>query len=342
MSNIKYFVTTDLYWQTLEQYAGHSFFPMMRRKIKECVQRKLFNPNFRNGRDKPFDVDARLAGIWHYKMSDEIDAVLFYKIHGDTLYLTMVGSHHDYPADGRNNLKAPTLAEKNRNAVASGHVDYPARKFLQWSRPKDLIGNPLLDEIDKAELNAIREILRQENDDAAIFQRLFKKDIMDASDEEFEGWIREVTVAHIEVERAVRRIEMGAISRRDRREISSIAEDLVIDPEEILRRDGKGFTVELFVEAVRNGIDTFEAMSRGPQRLSQIVDDFENDPVENAHRILTLGRKLTVELARKSETADKAAFEIERLLVFGEAVLSDPESDGMRDYVNLRSTVACP
>lgn len=340
MSNIKFFATTDLYWQTLGEYAGHANFAVMRRKIKECVHRKLQNPNFRNARDKPFDVDPRLAGIWHCKLSEDLDAVLFYKIHGDTLYLTMVGSHHDYPADGTNSAKATPLAEKNRNAVAAGHVDYPARKTLKWSRPKDLVGNPLLDEIDTTELSAIRDALREENDEAAIFKRLFDMDIMDASEEEFDGWMRELLVAHIEVERAIRRIEMGSISRRDRREISSLAPELETDPEDILRRDGHGFTIPLFVEAVRSGIDAQQRMSRGQQRASEIVDDFEEDPAENAQRLLTLARRLVVDLSRKSDFAHSAAYEIERLLVTGEVVLSDPDSAEMQDFASSRSA-AC-
>jgi mRNA-degrading endonuclease YafQ of YafQ-DinJ toxin-antitoxin module len=337
MSNIKFFATTDLFWQTLGEYAGHALFPLMRKKIKDCVHRKLQNPNFRNGRDKPFDVDPRLAGIWHCKLSEEIDAVLFYKIHGDTLFLTMVGSHHDYPADGKNSAKAAPLAEKNRNAVAAGHVDYPARKTLKWSRPKDLIGNPLLEEIDRDELYSIREALRVENDEATIFQRLFDKDIMDASEEEFDGWMRELVVAHIEIERALRRIDLSAISRRDRREISSLAVELEIDPEEILQRDGQGFTIELFVEAVRTGIEAQERISGGAKRSAQIVDDFEDSPADNAQRLLTLARRLVVDLSRKTDFADSAAHEVERLLVLAEVVLSDPDCAEMQNYAESKA-----
>jgi mRNA-degrading endonuclease YafQ of YafQ-DinJ toxin-antitoxin module len=337
MSNIKFFVTTDLFWETLGEYAGHALFPLMRKKIKDCVHRKLQNPNFRNARDKPFDVDPRLAGIWHCKLSEEIDAVLFYKIHGDTLFLTMIGSHHSYPADGKNSAKATPLAEKNRNAVAAGHVDYPARKSLKWSRPKDLIGNPLLEEIDREELCSIRDALRVENDEATIFRDLFGKDIMDSSEEEFDGWMREIVVAHIEIERALRRIDMSAISRRDRREISSLAPELEIDPEEILHRDGQGFTIELFVEAVKSGIDAQDRMSRGAQKVARIVEDFEGDPTENAQRLLTLARRLVVDLSRKLDFADSASHEIERLLVLAEVVLSDPDCAEMQTYASSRS-----
>jgi mRNA-degrading endonuclease YafQ of YafQ-DinJ toxin-antitoxin module len=338
MSNIKFYATTDLYWKTLENYAGHPLFPTIRRKIDECAQRKLHNPTFRNARDKPFDADPKLAGLWHCKLSEELDAVLFYRIHGDTLFLTMVGSHHDYPADGKNASKGASLAEKNRNAVAAGHVDHPGRKILRWARPKDLVGNPLLDEIDIDILVSIRDTLREENDEASIFERLFDRDIMDASEEVFDEWMREVLVAQIEVERAIRRVQMGSISRRDRREISSLAPEFEVDPEDVIRRDGDGFTIELLVDAVRNGLEVHARTSRLDRSQAQIVDDFESDPAENAQRLLVLARKLCVELFKKSHDADKAAYEIERLLIIGEVVLSDPDCTEMQNYASSRST----
>ncbi|NTF16864.1 hypothetical protein G6L37_00295 [Agrobacterium rubi] len=337
MSNLKYFVTTDLYWKTLEQYAGHANFPMLRRKIKECVHRKLHDPTFKNSRDKTFDVDNRLSGIWHCKLSEEIDAVLFYRMHGDTLYLAMVGSHHDYPADGKNSGKAAPLAEKVRNAVAAGHVDHPSRHGVKWNRPRDLIGNAMLDETDVRELTAIWEELRRENDDGALFQRLNGIDIMDASEDAFDAWMKEILVAQIELERAIRRIEIGSISRRDRREISALAPELEIDPEDIIRRDGEGFTIEGFVEAVRIGIDVRDEIGHGGQKAIRVVEDFEGDPAENAQILLTLARKLVVDLSRKSHRADGAAHEIERLLVLGEVVLSDPDCSQMLDYASSKS-----
>lgn len=332
MSNIKFFATTNLFWQSLEQYAGHPLFPLMRRKMRECVQRKLHSPNFRNARDKPFDVDPRLAGIWHCKLTDEIDAVLFYRIHGDTLYLCMMGSHHDYPADGRNGAKANPLAEKLKNAVAAGHVDHPARAILKWITPKDLIGNPLLDEIDVRELAAIREILYAENVEGAIFRKTYGYDILEAPTELFDTWLREVLVAHIEIERAIRRVEMGAISRKDRREIASIAAELAIDPDEILRRDGVGFTVPRLIEAVLAG-----ARLQGGRHLMDaeaLIDFFESEPEEHAQSFLLLARRKVHELSRKSHEADAAAYEIERLLVIGEVVLSDP---GCREWHDWRT-----
>jgi hypothetical protein len=335
MSNIKYFVTTDLYWQTLGQYAGHPLFHVMRRKISECVIRKSQNATFRNNRDKPFDADPKLSGIWHCKLSDELDAILFYRIEGDTLYLNMVGTHHDYPADGKNSLKAGPLADKNRNAMKAGHVDYPARRLLKWSRPLDLVGNPMLEEIDRDELRAISDLLLAENDDPAIYRRLFARDLLDASEDELDAWLREINVAHVEIERAFRRIDMARLTRRDRRAIESLERELAIDRDEILSRDGSGFTVACFVEAVRTaaGVQSeLSCSSSGARNLRQILADFEEEPAENAQRLLVAARRLAVDLARKSEAADSAAFEIERLLAAAEGALGDPDSEAMEAY----------
>lgn len=181
MSGIKYVITAELFWKTLSDYRRHANYQMIRDKIDETIYRKISDRHFRTSRDKPFDSDGRLHGIWHARLSQEFDVVLFYTIKGDDLTLAMMGNHGDYPNGGKNMAKKGPLADKIWRAVGKGHSRSPMWNSLRWAQPSDLIRHPDLHELDSRSLEFISQELR---DEAMSFDRFRKLTGLDPESEE--------------------------------------------------------------------------------------------------------------------------------------------------------------
>ncbi|MDW9481326.1 hypothetical protein GOB57_22015 [Sinorhizobium meliloti] len=213
MADLKFITMTQLFWDTLEKHRGHSRYPDIRAKIAWCVERKIENRSFRTNSDYPFTSNNKnLEGIWHVKLSVNPDVVMFYTISSDTLNLAMIGSHHDYPHQGKHSQKADAFGRKLKTAVDRGHVASPAWGRIKWNAPSDIANCFELEETTIDHLEAIMDELRQELEDAPIYRRVHGAELEDASLETIDAWLNETDRALQAVEAAqerVRRIERG-------------------------------------------------------------------------------------------------------------------------------------
>lgn len=213
MADLKYITMTQLFWDTLEKHRGHSRYHEIRAKMAWCVERKIENRAYRSNSDYPFtSTNKNLEGIWHCKLSTNPDVVMFYTIHGETLNLAMVGSHHDYPHQGKHLQKAETLRRKVKTSIDRGHVPSPGWNRIRWNIPADLARSFELDETTMDHLVAIEEELKLEHHDAPIFFRVHGYKLDDADIDTFTGWLAETDRALEAVDKAqerVRSIERG-------------------------------------------------------------------------------------------------------------------------------------
>lgn len=210
MSNIKNYIATERFWETLEALRDSPDFGVIRRKIDEVLVRKAENAIFRSDRDKPFDADPRLKGIWHCKLTSESDAVLFYAIKGDAVVLGFVGSHKDYPFHGANEARVPALVQRMKRALESRHVDTPAWNGLHWTVPDDLTHNRRLFELGIDELKSIHDRLVIERTDAPIYEAVHGLPLVEApSEQDFDAWMASIDKALAAVRAAVRQVEVG-------------------------------------------------------------------------------------------------------------------------------------
>lgn len=190
MADLKYVTFTQLFWDTLEKHRNHTRYQDMRAKIAYCVQRKRENRQFSNNSDAAFvGSNATLAGIWHCKLSVNPDVVMFYTMDGDTLNLAMVGSHHDYPFQGKASARAPVLAKKVHGSIERGHVPTPMWRNLRWSTPGDILANHELVETTVDELAAIMDVLELELYDAPIYRKTFGAELIDQEESVISEWL---------------------------------------------------------------------------------------------------------------------------------------------------------
>nr|WP_250807404.1 hypothetical protein [Neorhizobium tomejilense] len=213
MADLKYITMTQLFWDTLEEHRGHARYSDIRAKIAWTVERKVENRTYRTSSDYPFvATNKHLENIWHAKLSVNPDVVMFYMMSGDTLHLAMIGSHHDYPHQGKHLQKAESLGKKLKASVDRGHVPTPSWDKIKWTVPTDLLSNYELEETSMDHLEAIMDQLRQELVNAPIFARVHGVSIEDQDIEVLEQWFTGVDLALQALEAAqerVRRIERG-------------------------------------------------------------------------------------------------------------------------------------
>ncbi|MBY3433568.1 hypothetical protein HFN89_05345 [Rhizobium laguerreae] len=210
MAGLKFITMTQLFWDTLEQHRGHHRYPEMRARVAFCVERKIEDPAFRSGSDYPF-AGKNLDGIWHCKLSVNPDVIMFYTISGDTLNLAMVGSHHDYPHQGKHLQKAVPFARKIWTSLDRGHVPSPEWVRVKWNVPADITRSFELEETTLDHLAQIEEQLKLEMQDAPIFERVHGYKLDDADIEVFTEWLAETDRALEAIDRAQDRVR--AIAR---------------------------------------------------------------------------------------------------------------------------------
>ncbi|MBY3150879.1 hypothetical protein HFO56_00355 [Rhizobium laguerreae] len=218
MAELKYVTFTQLFWDTLGKHRNHPRYQDMRAKIAYCVQRKRENRQFSNNSDVAFvGSNATLAGIWHCKLSVNPDVVMFYTMDRDTLNLAMVGSHHDYPFQGKATARAPVLAKKVHGAIERGHVPTPMWRTVRWSTPDDVLNNHDLEETTLDELAAIMDALELELYDAPIYKRTFGAELIDQDESVISEWLTKTDAALEAVKQAqtaVRTIQRSPEPRR--------------------------------------------------------------------------------------------------------------------------------
>ncbi|MBY3433061.1 hypothetical protein HFN89_02560 [Rhizobium laguerreae] len=196
MAELKFVTFTQLFWDTLEKHRNHTRYQDMRAKIAYCVQRKRENRQFSNNSDAAFvGSNTTLAGIWHCKLSLNPDVVMFYTLGRDTLNLAMVGSHHDYPYQGKASARAPVLAKKVHGAIERGHVPSPVWPTIRWSTPDDILANHELVETTLDELAAIMDVLELELYDAPIYRQIFGAELIDQDETAISEWLTKTDAA---------------------------------------------------------------------------------------------------------------------------------------------------
>lgn len=193
MQGITHLTITQLFWDTLEEYRGHKRYPEIRGKIARCVEQRARDRNaLINGDGRFVDV---LVGIWHCKLSTNPDVVMFYTLEGSTMNLAMVGTHHDYPHQGKNGGKAAGLLKKIENAIGRGHVGRPGWQRLKWKTPEEIIKHPDLHQTSMDELEHVMCLLEAELDDAPIYRSLYDRDLIDEEEETVFEWLATVDKA---------------------------------------------------------------------------------------------------------------------------------------------------
>lgn len=208
MADLKYIAITQLFWDTLEKHRGHSRYPEIRAKIAWCVERKAEDRTFQNNSDAAFLASASkwLVGLWHCKLSTNPDVVMFYTLDGETMNLAMVGSHHDYPHQGKHVHKSESLGKKVRASVDRGHVPSPNWSRIKWNVPADITRSFELEETTLDHLAAIEEELKLENQDGPIFERVHGYRLEDADIDTLTQWLDETDLALAAVDRAIERV----------------------------------------------------------------------------------------------------------------------------------------
>lgn len=273
MSKIKHYIATERFWETLEALRDTPDFDVIGRKIDEVLVRKSENAIFRSDRDKLFDADPRLKGIWHCKLTSESDAVLFYAIKGDAVVLSFVGSYEDYPFHGAKEAKVPALVQRMKRAIDARHVEFPAWTRLHRTVPDDLIHNRRLLELEIRELKAIHDRLVVERADAPIFEAVHGVPLIEApSEQDFDAWMASIDKALVSVRAAARQVEIGRRLAPEKGIISNVAKRLV---------DAVPLTCSGICKLVREVAAAAYSAPRGHHvggPLSELVETLETEP----------------------------------------------------------------
>ena len=223
MENLKFVVTTKEFWDSLAEHRNHSRYPEIRGRIDWFLKQKASNRMMQIGGDSQFSSNAHLMGIGHCKLSTNPDVVMFYTTSGDTINLAMVGSHHDYPHQGKHLQKAEPLGRKIRDSVSRGHVASPEWRKIKWKTPDDILAHRELAETTLDELAVIAEILRSELDDGAIYRETTGKDLLDAEDVNVvEEWLGKTEMALLAVEQAQRSVRENRKANSPRTAIAAV------------------------------------------------------------------------------------------------------------------------
>jgi hypothetical protein len=178
----------DLFWRTLEPHRGQGYYPGLRDKLTWFIQRKVETTDPASGRDNYFGAIKALSGIWHFAISRTPDVVIFYTLDGGHLNLALVGSHHDYPFNGKNLGSSARTAERVHNTIAAGHVPTPGWSTLRWNDPEELLRHPDLPQLSAQALDALTSELVEEMDEGARYRKSKGIPVEDASEEEFDRY----------------------------------------------------------------------------------------------------------------------------------------------------------
>jgi hypothetical protein len=207
--------TSDLFWRTLEPHRIQSHYQTLRNKIAELIQRKRESTGPASGRDSPFGSNnALLAGIWHYKALRNPDVVVFYVIEKGALCLAMVGSHDDYPFNGKNLSASARTGTRIRNAVAAGDSGSPMWPALSWGDPSEIPGHPELDELSAPALDRLAIELLEEMEDGPRYVTRNGRRVEDGPEEEFERYFADLSAAADAV-RSARALRHGRYARTE-------------------------------------------------------------------------------------------------------------------------------
>lgn len=194
-----------LFWETLLPLRPHARYHSFRGQIEELLRQWATGEHRASARDKVFNSETALGGIWHFHLSRQPDVVLFYVVSGDTLTLAMMGDHSDYCFSGSGRNASLRTAARIKKASTEGHEPSPQWKSLAWKRPSDLSGDPYLHEASFQALGTVLEALQAELEEPFLYSRLHGQSIYDAPEAAFSAWIDETEDARRAVLSAMER-----------------------------------------------------------------------------------------------------------------------------------------
>lgn len=214
MSNITKIVFTDLFWETLSDHRKHGRYADFRKAIVACIQNKANDRNFTSKSDKPFSGNPVLRGLWHCKLSRNPDVVFFYRMDGDTMLCGMIGDHHDYGFNGKNQLAEQVLAGRINQAISRGHQEIAGWSGVKWNKPSDLLHHPELSECSDAELHRLQSEIESETVSLSKLEMAYGS-CNELPDETWSLWLEElhevhVAISKIQEDRALRHLHRAS------------------------------------------------------------------------------------------------------------------------------------
>lgn len=200
----------DLFWRTLEPHRNESHYPGLRSKLLTFLRRKEQSLDPVSGRDNRFGATNRLLnGLWHFAIIRNPDVVIFYTVDAGVLSLAMVGSHHDYPSDGKNMTAAARTAGRVRNTVAGPDVPVPGWPSLRWSDPRDILRSPDLPELGAQALDDLLWEVIAEMESGTRYEEANGRSVLDVGEAEFERYLSDLADAR-DLVMQVREAGLGA------------------------------------------------------------------------------------------------------------------------------------
>ena len=202
----------DLFWKTLEPHRGQGYYLGLREKLTWFARRKEESTSPVSGRDNYFGKIKDLAGIWHFAALRTPDVVIFYTLDEGCLNLAMIGSHADYPFNGKNLGASKRTAARVNGAVARDPVPTPDWEGLRWEDPSELLGHPDLPELSVPGLDKVIGDLTTEMDDGNRYVARFGVEIERQSEAEFDRYVNALSDA-LDLTRGIRARKLGIRSR---------------------------------------------------------------------------------------------------------------------------------
>lgn len=195
MANITKVIFTDLFWETLSEHRKHARYVDFRRAITACILHKAADRTFSSNNDKAFIGNPVMRGLWHCKISRNPDVVMFYRLEGETMLCGMIGSHHDYGFNGKNQMAGHLLVERIAQAAHRGHQEIPGWTGIKWKKPDDLINYAELEECSDAELDRLTCEIAQETASLAKLDALHGC-VDEIPEETWSKWFDDLQSAH--------------------------------------------------------------------------------------------------------------------------------------------------
>jgi len=177
----------ELFW-TLEPHRGQAYYPCLRDKLLWLMRRKEQSTDPVSSRDNYFGAIKALVGIWHFAIMRNPDIVIFYTLNDGCLNLAMVGSHHDYPFNGKNSGASARTGGRVNNTVADGPLQSPNWRGLRWSDPADLLRHPDLPELSAPAMDGLLTDIADEMGTGGFYRARHGVAIEDRPEAEFDRY----------------------------------------------------------------------------------------------------------------------------------------------------------
>lgn len=188
----------DLFWETLKPHRNQAYYPGLRKKIEEFIEKKCEDSGPVSRRDNLFgNKMGDLTGVWHFAIVRNPDIVLFYTMESGILHFAMIGDHHDYPSDGKNHTARERTGKAVWNAVAGTPVDRPENWGApRWDDPANLIDHPDLPNLPAWALDELIAQVEVEMENGEIYRRRTGRMLPEEPEDVFFGYFETLEQVH--------------------------------------------------------------------------------------------------------------------------------------------------